>query len=92
MEQRLDKVLLHKSPSETLRTLEEAYGEAAMKKTQVYECYKRFNQGRDSINDDKSTMTGISKWLPGVLPVSLHAVAEVCHCGRELQYFEGNVV
>jgi hypothetical protein len=30
-------VLPHKSPSETLQILEEAYGKAAMKETQVFE-------------------------------------------------------
>ncbi|KAJ4438653.1 hypothetical protein ANN_14600 [Periplaneta americana] len=41
-------VLLHKTPAETLRLLEEAYGEAA----QVYAWHKRFSGGRDSIKDD----------------------------------------
>ncbi|KAJ4448728.1 hypothetical protein ANN_00119 [Periplaneta americana] len=41
-------VLIHKTPAETLRLLEEAYGEAA----QVYAWHKRFSGGRDSIKDD----------------------------------------
>jgi histone-lysine N-methyltransferase SETMAR len=45
-------VLLKKSPSETLRMLEKAYGKAAMKKTQVYKWHKRFRDGRASVNDD----------------------------------------
>ncbi|KAJ4426469.1 hypothetical protein ANN_27283 [Periplaneta americana] len=35
-----------------LRLLEEAYGEAAMNKTQVYAWHKRFSGGRDSIKND----------------------------------------
>jgi hypothetical protein len=35
-------VLLFKSPSETLQTLEEMYGKVAMKKTLVYERHKCF--------------------------------------------------
>lgn len=45
-------VLLHKSASETLRMLGEAYGKKAMKKTQVYQWHKRFRNGRASIHDD----------------------------------------
>lgn len=48
-------VLLHKSPSETLRLLQEAYGEAAMKKTQVFSWHKRFSEGRVIIKDDQRT-------------------------------------
>jgi hypothetical protein len=33
---------INKSPSETLQMLEEVYGKMVMKKTQVYELYKRF--------------------------------------------------
>jgi hypothetical protein len=35
-------VLLHESPSDMLRMLEEVYGKVARKKAQVYEWYKRF--------------------------------------------------
>jgi hypothetical protein len=35
-------VLLHKSPLETLRILEEVYGKVVMKKTLVYEWHKHF--------------------------------------------------
>jgi hypothetical protein len=45
-------VSLHKSPSETLRVLEEAYGKAAMKKAQVYGWHKRLRDGRASDNVD----------------------------------------
>jgi hypothetical protein len=45
-------VLQNESPSETLRMLAEAYGKAAMKKTQVYEYHKRFHDGRANVIDD----------------------------------------
>jgi hypothetical protein len=45
-------VLLHKSPSETLRMLEEAYGQAATEKTQVCTWDKNFHDGRASVNED----------------------------------------
>ena len=33
--------------------LTKAYGESAMSKTRVYECYKRFQDGREDVEDDK---------------------------------------
>jgi hypothetical protein len=44
-------VLLYKSPAETLRMTEEAYGKAVMNKTQVHEWHKRFHDGRASVSD-----------------------------------------
>jgi hypothetical protein len=45
-------VSLNKSPSETLGMLEEAYGNAAMKKTQVCDWHNHFNDGRSIASDD----------------------------------------
>ena len=33
--------------------LTKAYGESAMSKTTVYECYKRFQDGREDVEDDE---------------------------------------
>jgi len=33
--------------------LQKAYGESAMKKTSVYEWYKRFQDGREDVEDDE---------------------------------------
>jgi hypothetical protein len=41
-------VLLYKFPADKLRV----YGKTAMKKTQSYEGYKRFRDGRTGVNDD----------------------------------------
>jgi protein subunit release factor B len=34
-------------------TLQKAYGESAMKKTNVYKCYKRFQDGHEDVEDDE---------------------------------------
>ncbi|XP_015380044.1 PREDICTED: putative uncharacterized protein FLJ37770 [Diuraphis noxia] len=36
--------------------LQKAYGESAMKKTSVYEWYKRFQDGRKDVEDDESQL------------------------------------
>jgi hypothetical protein len=41
---------LHRSTSETLQMLTEAYGADAMKKSNIFEWHERFNEGR---KDDK---------------------------------------
>jgi hypothetical protein len=41
------------SPSETLQILDETYAKVTMKKTQVYQWYKSFRDGRASVNDDQ---------------------------------------
>lgn len=33
--------------------LQKAYGESAMKKTSIYEWYKRFQDGREGVEDDE---------------------------------------
>jgi hypothetical protein len=46
---------LGKSASETLQTLTEAYGADAMKKSSVFEWYKRFKVGREDVKGDERT-------------------------------------
>ena len=41
-----------KSVTETFETLKIAFGEEAMCKTQTYEWWKRFKEGRNSVDDD----------------------------------------
>jgi len=36
-----------------VKILEKAFGESAMKKTSVYEWYKRFEEGREDVEDDE---------------------------------------
>jgi hypothetical protein len=45
-------ILLHKSHSEALQRLEEVYGKAIMKKTQVDKWNAHFCDGHASVNDD----------------------------------------
>ena len=39
--------------SEVLKMLNIAFGESAMSKTRVYEWYKRFQDGREDVEDDE---------------------------------------
>jgi hypothetical protein len=48
-------ILLHESPSQTLRMLDEVYGKVAKNKTQVYERHKRFRDVRANVNNDASS-------------------------------------
>ncbi|XP_053391639.1 protein GVQW3-like [Mercenaria mercenaria] len=45
-------VLNDVSRKDTIKMLEKAYGMKAMKKSQVYEWYGRFKNGRDSVMDE----------------------------------------
>jgi hypothetical protein len=44
---------LGKTASETHRMLEEAYGDNAVSQTQTYEWFKRFKNGRISVDDEE---------------------------------------
>ena len=46
--------------SKVLERLKGVYGEACMSKTQLYEWYQRFKDGRDSIADDKHSGRPVS--------------------------------
>jgi len=55
LEQRINNkfcVKIGKSASETLALLTVAYGEYAMKKSSVFEWYKRFKEGREDVQGD----------------------------------------
>jgi len=45
-------VKLKKSATETFQLLTEAYGEDCMSRARVFEWYKRFSEGRESLKDD----------------------------------------
>jgi hypothetical protein len=45
-------VMIVKSASETLALLLVAYGEYAMKKSSIFEWYRRFKEGREDVQDD----------------------------------------
>jgi len=55
LEQRINikfRVKIGKSASETLALLTMAYGEEAMKESSVFEWYRRFQEGREDVQDD----------------------------------------
>jgi hypothetical protein len=49
---RTAEVKLKKSATETFQLLTEAYGEDCMSRARVFEWYKRFSEGRESVKDD----------------------------------------
>ncbi|KYM98204.1 hypothetical protein ALC62_11054 [Cyphomyrmex costatus] len=46
-------VKLKKNPTECYKLLKEAYGENSLSCARVFEWYKRFSEGRESIEDDQ---------------------------------------
>ena len=44
--------MVGKSASETFALLTVAYGEYATKKSSVFECHRRFKEGREDVQDD----------------------------------------
>ena len=46
-------VKLGKTFTETLEMLRKAYGDPALSRTTVYEWFKRFKEGRESLDDDE---------------------------------------
>ena len=45
-------VRLGKTPTETFNLLQEVYGDATMSRTRIFECHKRFREGREDVEDD----------------------------------------
>lgn len=56
-----------KSPSETFRLMQEAYGDNCLSRTQVFDWHKRFLEGRESLEDDKHTGRPISVRTPEMI-------------------------
>ena len=49
-------VKLKKTPTECFKVLKEVYGEDVMSRTQIFECYKRFEKGCEEVEDDPKTV------------------------------------
>jgi hypothetical protein len=64
-------IFLSKSPSEALRTLEEAHGKEVVKKTQVYEWHKRFRDVYETAPSSAGQNTCTS--VPGVSKIHCQA-------------------
>ena len=45
-------IWLGKTPTETFKLHQEAYGDAMMSKTQIFEWHKRFKERREDVEDD----------------------------------------
>ena len=45
-------IRLGKTPTETLNSLQEVYGDAMMSRTWIFEWHKRFREGREDVEDD----------------------------------------
>jgi len=45
---------LNKTAAETHRMLKEAFGEQALNQARTFEWFKRFKDGRESVEDDRS--------------------------------------
>ena len=49
---KLEVVKLGKTPTDSLKLLQEVYGEDAMSRPRVFEWHKRFASGRETVQDD----------------------------------------
>ena len=55
VEQQINKKFLvrfEKTSTETLKLLQEVYGDDTMSKTRLFECHRRFKEGREEVEDD----------------------------------------
>ena len=53
---------LNKTAAETHRMLKEAFGENALSKTRTFEWFKRFKEGRESVDDDTHSGRQAQHW------------------------------
>ena len=58
---------LGKSETTTFKSMQQVYGDNCMGRTQVFEWYKRFVDGRESLEDDKHTGRPISTRTPEII-------------------------
>jgi hypothetical protein len=54
-------VKLQKSPSETLEMLRTVCGESIMNKSNVFQCHKRFREGRENVSGDETQGALVTK-------------------------------
>ncbi|KAG5321996.1 MOS1T transposase, partial [Acromyrmex heyeri] len=57
-------VKLKKTPTKCYKLLKEAYGENSLSRARVFEWYKRFSEGRESIEDDQHPGRPVSVSTP----------------------------
>jgi hypothetical protein len=76
---------LNKTAAETHRMLEEAFGDNAMSQSKTCLWYKRFKDGRTSVDDERSgrpststTLENIAKVLEAILADRRRTIHDVC--------------
>jgi len=87
-------VKLGKSTTETYDLLKKVYGEECLFRTQVFEWFKRFKEGREEIGDDQcpgrpststtdANMENVGEIVRQHRRVSIRAVAELINIDKE---------
>jgi hypothetical protein len=79
---------LNKTATETHRMLKEAFGEQTLSQARTFECFKRFKDGQESVEDRKysgqlSTCTTpemIAEVIEVILEDRRQTINDVCNC------------
>lgn len=71
---------LHKTAAETHRMLQEAFGDAAMSQSRTFLWYKRFKDGRESVEDDERS----GRPTTGTTPENIAKVQQAIRADRRL--------
>ena len=56
-----------KNASETLKLMQQVYGESCLTRANFFRWHKHFLKGRDNLEDDEHTGRPCSSWTPDVI-------------------------